>query len=29
VTGINIETKDFVQSDTLPSLYPDEKGRNR
>lgn len=29
VTGINIETKAFVQSDTLPSLYPNEKGRNR
>mgnify|MGYP000327254898 FL=1 len=28
VTGINIDTKAFYQSDNLPSLYPDEKGRN-
>ena len=28
VTGINIDTKVFVQSDTLPALYPNEKGRN-
>jgi len=28
VTAMNIETKAFVQSDTLPSLYPNEKGRN-
>ena len=28
VTGINIDTKAFVQSDNLPSLYPGEKGRN-
>lgn len=28
VTGIDIDTKTFVQSDALPSLYPDEKGRN-
>ena len=28
VTGINIDTKAYYQSDTLPSLYPDEKGRN-
>jgi serine/threonine protein phosphatase 1 len=29
VTGINIDTKVFVQSDNLPSLYPGEKGRNK
>ena len=29
VTGLNIETKEFFQSDNLPSLYPDEKGRNK
>ncbi|MCB4799156.1 metallophosphoesterase family protein [Neotamlana laminarinivorans] len=29
VTGMNIETKAFVQSDNLPGLYPDEKGRNK
>ena len=29
VTGLNIETKEFVQSDPLPSLYPNEKGRNK
>tara|TARA_R110001592_G_scaffold38190_7_gene126282 strand:+ start:1051 stop:1779 length:729 start_codon:yes stop_codon:yes gene_type:complete len=29
VTGINIDTKAFVQSDNLPNLYPDEKGRNK
>ena len=28
VSAINIETKEVVQSDTLPSLYPNEKGRN-
>ncbi|ARV06504.1 serine/threonine protein phosphatase [Polaribacter sp. SA4-10] len=28
VTGINIDTKEYFQSDTLPALYPDEKGRN-
>lgn len=28
VTGINIDTKAYFQSDNLPSLYPDEKGRN-
>ncbi len=28
VTAMNIDTKAFVQSDTLPSLYPNEKGRN-
>jgi len=28
ITGINIDTKVFYQSDNLPSLYPDEKGRN-
>jgi len=29
VTAMNIDTKEFVQSDNLPSLYPDEKGRNK
>jgi serine/threonine protein phosphatase 1 len=29
VTGINIDTKTFVQSDNLPDLYSDEKGRNK
>jgi len=28
ITGINIDTKAYFQSDNLPSLYPDEKGRN-
>ena len=28
LTILNIETKDFWQSDMLPNLYPDEKGRN-
>ena len=29
VTGINIDTKAFFQSDNLPDLYPNEKGRNK
>jgi serine/threonine protein phosphatase 1 len=29
VSGINIDTKEYVQSDLLPVLYPNEKGRNR
>jgi len=29
VTAMNIDTKEFVQSDNLPVLYPDEKGRNK
>lgn len=29
ITGMNIDTKAFFQSDTLPSLYPNEKGRNK
>ena len=29
VTGMNIDTKAYFQSDNLPSLYPDEKGRNK
>ena len=29
ITGINIDTKVFYQSDNLPSLYPDEKERNK
>lgn len=28
ITGINIDTKAYFQSDNLPSLYPHEKGRN-
>ncbi|QNM85550.1 serine/threonine protein phosphatase [Polaribacter pectinis] len=28
VSAMNIDTKEFVQSDNLPDLYPDEKGRN-
>lgn len=28
VTGMNIDTKAYFQSDNLPGLYPDEKGRN-
>ena len=28
ITGINIDTKAFFQSDNLPTLYPNEKGRN-
>ncbi|MDE5492097.1 metallophosphoesterase [Elizabethkingia meningoseptica] len=28
VSIMDIETKEYWQSDTLPSLYPDEKGRN-
>lgn len=29
VTAMDINTKEYVQSDDLPSLYPDEKGRNK
>ncbi len=29
VTAIDIDTKAFVQSDALPTLYPNEKGRNK
>ena len=29
ITAMDINTKEFVQSDPLPSLYPDEKGRNK
>lgn len=29
ITGMNIDTKAFFQSDNLPSLYPNEKGRNK
>jgi len=29
LTAMNIDTKEFVQSDNLPDLYPDEKGRNK
>ena len=28
LTAMNIDTKEFWQSDTLPDLYPNEKGRN-
>lgn len=28
LTAMNIDTKAFFQSDDLPGLYPDEKGRN-
>ena len=28
ISGMDIDTKMFVQSDNLPQLYPDEKGRN-
>ncbi len=28
VTAMNIDTKAFFQSDNLPNLYPNEKGRN-
>ncbi|TWO33330.1 serine/threonine protein phosphatase [Seonamhaeicola sediminis] len=29
LSAIDIDTKDFWQSDDLPSLYPNEKGRNK
>ncbi|MEN3323066.1 metallophosphoesterase family protein [Mariniflexile soesokkakense] len=29
ITAMNIETKAFHQSDNLPGLYPNEKGRNK
>ena len=29
ITGINIDTKAYFQSENLPNLYPDEKGRNK
>ena len=29
VTAMNIDTKAYFQSDTLPELYPNEKGRNK
>ncbi len=29
VTAMNIDTKAFFQSDNLPDLYPNEKGRNK
>jgi serine/threonine protein phosphatase 1 len=29
VTGMNVDTKAYFQSDNLPSLYPNEKGRNK
>lgn len=28
LTAMNVKTKEFWQSDALPSLYPNEKGRN-
>ncbi len=29
LSAININTKEFFQSDNLPALYPNEKGRNK
>lgn len=29
VTGMNVDTKVYFQSDNLPDLYPNEKGRNK
>jgi serine/threonine protein phosphatase 1 len=29
LSAMDINTKEVFQSDTLPLLYPDEKGRNR
>jgi len=29
ITAMDIDTKEIWQSDTLPSLYPNEKGRNK
>lgn len=29
ITAMNIDTKAFFQSDNLPGLYPNEKGRNK
>lgn len=29
ITAMDIDTKEFWQSDNLPSLYPNEKGRNK
>ena len=29
ITGMNVVTKAYVQSDNLPDLYPNEKGRNK
>ena len=29
VSGLNIDTKEVYQSDNLPTLYPNEKGRNK
>lgn len=29
ITAMNIDTKAYYQSDNLPSLYPNEKGRNK
>ncbi|CAL2095750.1 metallophosphoesterase [Tenacibaculum sp. 190524A02b] len=28
LTALNIDTKEFIQSDSVQELYPDEKGRN-
>jgi serine/threonine protein phosphatase 1 len=28
ITALNINTKAYFQSDELPMLYPNEKGRN-
>ena len=29
LSAIDIDTKEIFQSDNLPLLYPDEKGRNK
>jgi len=29
LTGINVETKQYWQSDIVQQLYPNEKGRNQ
>jgi serine/threonine protein phosphatase 1 len=29
ISGVNIDTKEVFQSDNLPGLYPNEKGRNK
>lgn len=29
LSGVDVNTKEVFQSDNLPSLYPDEKGRNK
>ena len=29
LSGVNVNTKEVFQSDDLPSLYPNETGRNK